>query len=95
MGCCGVRVGEAAARDPSLSYSPVHSSSQGFIQHYDVLSVLIYSFFLRFIYLLVIDIERERERGQDTGRGRSRLHARSPTRDWIPGLQDPWAKGRR
>ena len=32
--------------------------------------------------------ERERERGRDTGRGRSRLHAGSPTRDLIPGLQD-------
>ncbi|XP_048961711.1 transmembrane protein 222 isoform X1 [Canis lupus baileyi] len=28
------------------------------------------------------------ERGRDTGRGRSRLHAGSPTRDSIPGLQD-------
>ena len=32
--------------------------------------------------------ERERERGRNTGRGRSRLHAGSPTRDLIPGLQD-------
>ena len=32
--------------------------------------------------------ERERERGRDTGRGRSRLHAGSPMRDSIPGLQD-------
>ena len=32
--------------------------------------------------------ERQRERGRDTGRGRSRLHARSLTRDSIPGLQD-------
>ena len=40
--------------------------------------------------------ERERERGRDTGGGISRLHAESPTRDSIPGLQDqPWAKGRR
>ena len=38
--------------------------------------------------------ERERERGRDTGRGRSRLHAGSPTWDWIPGLQD-YALGRR
>ena len=36
----------------------------------------------------MIDIEREKKRGRDTGRGRSRLHARSPTRDPIPGLQD-------
>ena len=40
----------------------------------------------------MIDIEREgereRESGRDTGRGRSRLHARSPTWDAIPGLQD-------
>ena len=34
------------------------------------------------------DTERERESGRDTGRGRSRLHAGSPTRDLIPGLQD-------
>ena len=31
---------------------------------------------------------RHRERGRDTGRGRSRLHAGSPMRDSIPGLQD-------
>ena len=38
--------------------------------------------------------ERERERGRDTGRGRSRLHAESPTRDSIQGLQiTPWAAG--
>ena len=30
----------------------------------------------------------ERERGRDTGRGRSRLHAGSPMRDLILGLQD-------
>ena len=36
----------------------------------------------------MVDIERERERGRDTGGGRSRLHARSPTLDSIPGLQD-------
>ena len=29
-----------------------------------------------------------RERGRDTDRGRSRLHARNPTWDSIPGLQD-------
>ena len=33
-------------------------------------------------------MQRERESGRDTGRGRSRLHAESPTRDSIPGLQD-------
>ena len=32
--------------------------------------------------------ERERERGRDTGGRRSRLHARSPTWDSMPGLQD-------
>ncbi|KAM8940963.1 RUN and FYVE domain-containing protein 1 isoform 2-T2 [Lycaon pictus] len=32
--------------------------------------------------------DRERERGRDIGGGRSRLHAGSPTRDLIPGLQD-------
>ena len=42
-------------------------------------------FFLRF-YLFIH--ERHRERGRDTGRRRSRLHAGSPTRDSIPGLQD-------
>ena len=34
------------------------------------------------------ETETETERGRDTGRGRSRLHAGSPTRDWILGLQD-------
>ena len=34
----------------------------------------------------MIDIERER--GRDTGGERSRLHARSPRRDLILGLQD-------
>ena len=29
-----------------------------------------------------------RQRGEDPGRGKSRLHAGSPTRDLIPGLQD-------
>ena len=43
-------------------------------------------FFLRFIYLFMIDIEREG--GRDTGGGRSRLHAKSPTWDSIPGFQD-------
>ena len=44
--------------------------------------------FLRF-YLFIHEKHREeRERGRDTGRGRSRLHAGSPTRDSIPGLQD-------
>ena len=33
-------------------------------------------------------IDAEKERGRDTGRGRSRLHAGSPTRDSILGLQD-------
>ena len=42
-------------------------------------------FFLIFIYLLFM-IERERE--AETGGRRSRLHARSLTRDSIPGLQD-------
>ena len=37
-------------------------------------------FFLDFIYLFMRDSER--------GRGRSRLHAGSPMRDLIPGLQD-------
>ena len=43
-------------------------------------------FFLKkdFIYLFM----RDTQRGRDTGRGRSRLHAGSPTRDSIPGLQD-------
>ena len=39
-----------------------------------------------FIYLFMRG--RERERGRDTGKGRSSLHAGSPTRDLIPGLQD-------
>uniref|UniRef100_A0A8I3N3X3 RUN and FYVE domain containing 1 n=1 Tax=Canis lupus familiaris TaxID=9615 RepID=A0A8I3N3X3_CANLF len=34
------------------------------------------------------ETDRERERGRDIGGGRSRLHAGSPTRDLIPGLQD-------
>ena len=32
--------------------------------------------------------EKERDRDRDTGRRRSRLHARSPMWDSIPGLQD-------
>ena len=53
-------------------------------------SCFLFLFFKDFIYLFIIDIERkrERERGRDTGRGRSRLHASSPMRDSIPGLQD-------
>ena len=43
-------------------------------------------FFKDFIYLFMRDTQREKSR--DTGRGRSRLHAGSPTRDSIPGLQD-------
>ena len=39
-----------------------------------------------FIYLFTRDTHRERER--DRGRERSRLHAGSPTWDWIRGLQD-------
>ena len=39
-------------------------------------------FFLRF-YLFIH--KRQRERGRDTGRGRSRLPARSPMWDLIPG----------
>ena len=49
------------------------------------------SFFKDFIYLFMRDRERERERERErrnTGRGRSRLHAGSPMRDSIPGLQD-------
>ena len=38
------------------------------------------------IYLFIYDRQRERERGR--GGGRSRLHAGSPMRDSIPGLQD-------
>ena len=42
-----------------------------------------YTFFFFFkIYLFI------HERDRDIGRGRSRLHARSPTWDSIPGLQD-------
>ena len=36
----------------------------------------------------------EREKGRDIGRGRSRLHARSPMWDLIPGLQDHALGGR-
>ena len=38
--------------------------------------------------MIVREREREREIGRDTGGGRSRLHAGSPMRDSIPGLQD-------
>ena len=38
--------------------------------------------------------DTQRERGRDTGRGRSRLHAGSPTRDSILGL-DPGTPGPR
>ena len=40
---------------------------------------------LFFYYLFMIVIERG-ERGRDTARGRGGLHARSPKRDSIPGL---------
>ena len=42
------------------------------------------SFSKRLLFIHLFIHERERERG----RGRSRLHAGSPTRDSIPGLQD-------
>ena len=41
-----------------------------------------------FFNILFIYDRPQRERGRDTGGGRSRLHARSPTRDSILGLQD-------
>ena len=44
--------------------------------------------FCFFKILFIHERERERERGRDTGRERSRLHARSPMWDSIPGLQD-------
>ena len=44
-------------------------------------------YFLKNI-LLIYALETQREGGRDTGRGRSRLHAGSPMRDSIPGLQD-------
>ena len=53
--------------------------------HFSIPFLFFFFFFLRF-YLFIQ--ERQRERGRDTGRGRSRLHAGSPTRDSIPGLQD-------
>ena len=40
--------------------------------------------FLRFLFIYSLKTQRER----DTGRGRSMLHAGSPMRDSIPGLQD-------
>ena len=42
-------------------------------------------FFLIFYLFMIVT---ERDRGRDTGRGRSRLHAGSPMRNLIPGLQD-------
>ena len=47
-------------------------------------------FFFKRFYLFVHEKhrEREKERSRDTSRGRSRLHAGSPMRDSIPGLQD-------
>ena len=42
-------------------------------------------FFKDFIYLFMRDTERGREKGRDR---RSRLHARSPIWNSIPGLQD-------
>ena len=47
--------------------------------------ILFYSFFKYFIHLFMRDTGRSRERGRDR---RSRLHARSPMRDSIPGLWD-------
>ena len=38
------------------------------------------------IYLFMRDMEKER--GREAGRGSSRLHARGPVWDSIPGLQD-------
>ena len=40
----------------------------------------------------MIDTERETERGRDTGGVRNRLHAGSPTWDWLPRL-DPRTPG--
>ena len=53
-------------------------------------NLFLFIFFKDFIYLFIREREREREkeRGRDTSRGRNRLHARSPTWDSIPGLQD-------
>ena len=50
----------------------------------------VFSVFIYFIYLFMIDIERDGGGGRDTGgrRSRSRLHAGRPTWDSIPGLQD-------
>ena len=52
-----------------------------------VFKVLRENFYFLFIYF-IHGRHTQRERGIDTGRGRSRLHAGSPTRDSIPGLQD-------
>ena len=43
------------------------------------------NFFFKDIYLFMIDMGGA---GRNTGRERNRLHAGSPTRDLIPGLQD-------
>ena len=51
-------------------------------------------FFKDFIYLFKRERERERA-GRDTGRGRSRLHARTPMRDSIPGPRGPALSRRR
>ena len=57
------------------------------IFHCIILTVSETHFLRDFIYLFMGD--------RDIGRGRSRLHARVPTWDLIPGLQDhAWVKGR-
>ena len=43
-----------------------------------------YYYFLKILFIY----DRHRKRGRDTGRGRGRLHAGSPTRDSVLGLQD-------
>ena len=73
-----------------LSHPGCPASQPDYFNEYSSVSspkVVLFLFFLKiFIYLFMRDTERER--GRDTGRGRSRLHARRPTWDLTPGLQD-------
>ena len=74
-----------ASNRPSSLYHFIKWLYQQLTDSWFLPSVFLFFFFFRF-YLFIH--ERDTERGRDTGRGKSRLCARSPMRDLIPGPQD-------